>query len=36
MNNLFGKEGYEEITMELKDELKKLQLQYNDKIEETL
>lgn len=22
MNNLFGKEGYEEITMELKDELK--------------
>ena len=36
MNNLFGKEGYEEITMKLKDELKKLQLQYNDKIEETL
>ena len=36
MNNLFGKEGYEEVTKELKEELKKLQAQYNDPIEEKL
>lgn len=36
MNNLFGKEGYGEVTKELKEELKKLQAQYNDPIEEKL
>lgn len=36
MNNLFGKEGYEDITNELKKELKRLQVQYNDKIEDKL
>ena len=30
MNNLYGKEGYEEITAELKTKIKELQVQYND------
>ncbi len=36
MNNLFGKSGYEEITKLLKEELVRLQKQYNDSIEEKL
>jgi len=34
MNNLYGKAGYEEITKELKAELKRLQEQYDDPIRE--
>ena len=36
MHNLFGKPGYEKITEELKQELVKLQKQYQDPIEEKL
>lgn len=36
LNNLYGKEGYEEITAELKQELKRLQDQYHDPIESKL
>jgi arylsulfatase A-like enzyme len=32
LNNLYGKEGYDQITKELMQELKKLQEQYNDPI----
>jgi len=32
MHNLYGKEGYEEITKELKSELKRLQQKYEDPI----
>ena len=32
MHNLYGKEGYEKITKELKSELKRLQQQYEDPI----
>lgn len=34
MNNLYGKAGYENVTKELKTELKKLQEQYDDPIRE--
>lgn len=34
MNNLYGKVGYEEITSELRTELKRLQEQYDDPIRE--
>ena len=33
MHNLYGQPGYEKITEELKDELKRLQLEYDDPIE---
>ena len=36
MNNLYGKEGYEQITEDLMKELRKLQAQYKDPIEEKL
>ena len=36
MNNLFGKEGYEQITEDMMKELRKLQAQYKDPIEEKL
>lgn len=36
MNNLFGKEGYEQITEDLMQELHRLQAQYKDPIEEKL
>lgn len=36
MNNLYGKEGYEQITEYLMKELRKLQAQYKDPIEEKL
>ena len=36
MNNLYGKTGYEEITGELRTELKRLQEQYDDPIRETI
>jgi arylsulfatase A-like enzyme len=32
LNNLYGKDGYDQITKELMQELKKLQEQYNDPI----
>lgn len=32
MNNLYGRESTEEITRQLKDELKTLQQQYGDPI----
>jgi arylsulfatase A-like enzyme len=32
LNNLYGKEGYDQITKELMQELKRLQEQYNDPI----
>ena len=32
LNNLYGKEGYDQITKELMQELKKLQEQYDDPI----
>ena len=33
MDNLYGKPGYEEVTAQLKEELKRLQDQYKDPIE---
>ena len=36
MNNLYGKEGYEQITEDMMKELRKLQAQYKDPIEEKL
>ncbi|MBM6864966.1 sulfatase [Bacteroides caecigallinarum] len=36
MNNLYGKESYEQITEDLMKELRKLQAQYKDPIEEKL
>jgi len=36
MNNLYGKPGTEKITNRLKEELKKLQKQYDDPIESKL
>ena len=36
MNNLYGKEGYEQITEDMIKELRKLQAQYKDPIEEKL
>lgn len=36
MNNLYGKEGYEQITENLMKELRKLQAQYKDPIEKKL
>ena len=33
MNNLYGKAGYEKTTLQLKEEMKKLQLLYDDPIE---
>ena len=36
MNNLYGKEGYEQITEDMMKELRKLQSQYKDPIEEKL
>jgi hypothetical protein len=36
MHNLYGKEGYEKITTELHEELKRLQEQYDDPIRERL
>ena len=36
MQNLYGKEGYEEITAELHEELERLQQQYDDPIREEL
>ncbi len=36
MNNLYGKPGYEKITKKLKEELVKLQKQYDDPIEEDI
>ena len=36
MNNLYGKEGYEEITEQLRTELKRPQDQYHDPIESKL
>ncbi len=30
MNNVYGQEGYEEITAELKEEMKKLQEKYKE------
>ena len=36
MHNLYGQPGYEEVTRELHAELKKLQAQYKDPIEEKL
>jgi hypothetical protein len=32
LNNLYGKEGYDQITKELMEELKRLQEQYDDPI----
>ncbi|MBF6629118.1 MAG: DUF4976 domain-containing protein, partial [Proteiniphilum sp.] len=34
MHNLYGKEGFEEITGDLHKELRRLQLQYDDPIRE--
>ena len=36
MQNLYGKEGYEEITDELKRELRRLQVHYDDPIREAI
>ena len=36
MDNLYGKPGYEEVTAQLKEELKRLQDQYQDPIESKL
>ena len=36
MNNLYGKEGYEQITEDMMKELRNLQAQYKDPIEEKL
>ena len=36
MHNLYGQPGYEQVTEDLRAELKKLQAQYQDPIEEKL
>lgn len=36
MHNLYGQPGYEQVTEDLRAELKKLQVQYQDPIEEKL
>ena len=36
MRNLYGQPGYEQVTEDLRAELKKLQAQYQDPIEEKL
>ena len=36
MHNLYGQEGTEEITKQLKEELLRLQIKYDDPIREAL